>query len=105
MVLKITDANYESLFLNNKKPVIIDFWAQWCGPCKSVSAALENLALTYGEEVIIGEVDVDLNPELTSKFGVRNMPTVLFIKNDEIVDKQVGSTSQMVLEEKLKFMM
>ena len=102
MVLKITDANYEALFLDNKKPVIIDFWAQWCGPCKSVSAALENLSSTYKEEVVIGEVDVDLNPELTSKFGVRNMPTVLFIKNGEIVDKQVGSTSQMVLEGKLK---
>jgi thioredoxin 1 len=101
MELEITDKNFETLISNSSKPVVIDFYAAWCGPCKGVSAAIETMANEY-EEVLIGKVDVDVNPGLTSKFGVRNMPTVLYLKNGEILDKQVGATSKMVLEEKLK---
>lgn len=102
MTVEITDKNFETLVLNSSKPVVIDFWAQWCGPCKSVSASIDDMAEEYGEQVIIGKIDVDLNPNATSKFGVRNMPTVLYIKNGEVMDKQVGATSKTVLEEKLK---
>ncbi|MBL4669082.1 MAG: thioredoxin [Flavobacteriales bacterium] len=102
MTLELTDQNFESLLKNNTQPVVIDFWAQWCAPCKMVSIAIDALAKDYNGKAIIGKVDVDENPQLSSKFGVRNMPTILYIKNGEVVDKQVGSTSKLVLEEKLK---
>lgn len=102
MALEITDQNFETLVLNDTKPIVIDFWAQWCAPCKAVSASIDALAEDYKEQVLIGKVDVDINPGLSIKFGVRNMPTILFIKNGEVVDKQVGATSKLVLEEKLK---
>ena len=102
MALEITDKNFEILVLNSSKPVVIDFWAQWCGPCKTVSASIEAMAEEYEDQVVIGKVDVDINPELTSKFGIRNMPTVLYIKSGKIVGKHVGATSKVVLEEKLK---
>jgi thioredoxin 1 len=101
MELEITDKNFNTIISNSSKPVVIDFSAAWCGPCKGVSAAIETMANEY-EEVLIGKVDVDVNPGLTSKFGVRNMPTVLYLKNGEVLDKQVGATTKMVLEEKLK---
>ena len=102
MAFEITDKNFETLVLNSPKPVVIDFWAQWCGPCKTVSASIEVMSEEYKDQVVIGKVDVDVNPELTSKFGIRSMPTVLYMKNGEIVDKHVGATSKVILEEKLK---
>ncbi len=102
MTLELTDENFERLVTNSSKPAVIDFWAQWCAPCITVSAAIEILADDYKDSVIVGKVDVDLNSKVTSQFGVRNMPTVLFIKNGVVVDKHVGSTSRAVLEEKLK---
>ncbi len=102
MVQEITDLNFEEFILNNSQPIVLDFWARWCGPCKSVTAAIEVMAKEYEGEVVIGKVDVDTNPELTLKFGVRSMPTILYVKDGEVMDKQVGSTSKMVLEEKLK---
>ena len=105
MALKITDENYEKYLFNHSKPVVLDFWAQWCGPCKTVSDSIESLATEYGEKVIMGKIDVDANPKLTAMFGVRNMPTVLFVKNKEVLNKHVGSTSKLVLEEKLKLIL
>ena len=102
MAFEITDENFETLVLNNAKPVVLDFWAKWCGPCKIVSASIKSMAEKYEGEVIIGKVDVDVNPVLTSKFGIRSMPTVLYMKNGEIVDKYVGATTKVVLEERLK---
>jgi len=102
MALEITDKNFEALVLNSSKPAVLDFGAQWCGPCKTVNASIEAMAAEYGEQVVIGKVDVDINPELTSKFGVISMPTVLYLKNGEILAKHVGATSKVVLEEKLK---
>ena len=102
MTLEITDQNFETLVLNSSKPAIIDFWAQWCGPCKAVGTSIDTMSKEYEGEIVIGKVDVDTNPQLALKYGVRNMPTVLYLKDGIVVNKHVGSTSKMVLEEKLK---
>ena len=86
----ITDANYAEL-LEAGTPVVIDFSATWCGPCKKISPIIDELADEYEGKVVIGKCDVDDNDELTSRFGIRNVPTVLFIKNGEVVDKHVGA--------------
>ena len=82
--------------------MVVDFWATWCGPCKKVGPYIEELAEQYAEQAIIGKVDVDDNDELAMRFGVRNIPTILFIKDGQVVDKQIGAAAKNVLEEKLK---
>jgi len=101
MALEITDAGFEDL-LKSDKPIVIDFWAEWCGPCRMVGPIVEELADEYADKVIIGKVDVDNNDEITSKYGIRNIPTILFIKNGEVVDKQVGAAQKSVLAEKVE---
>ncbi len=101
MALEITDAGFEDL-LKSDKPLVIDFWAEWCGPCRMVGPIVEELAAEYEGKVTIGKVDVDNNDEITSKYGIRNIPTILFIKNGEVVDKQVGAAQKSVLAEKVE---
>ncbi|MBD8388539.1 thioredoxin [Dysgonomonas sp. BGC7] len=101
MALEITDASFEDL-LKSEKPLVIDFWAEWCGPCRMVGPIVEELADEYAGKVTIGKVDVDNNDEITSKYGIRNIPTILFIKNGEVVDKQVGAAQKSVLTEKVE---
>ncbi|WP_321334765.1 thioredoxin [uncultured Bacteroides sp.] len=101
MALEITDTNVEGV-LAEKKPVIIDFWAPWCGPCKMVGPIIEDLAKEYEGQVVIGKCNVDENTELPATYGIRNIPTVLFFKNGEVVDKQVGAVGKSAFEEKLK---
>lgn len=105
MALELTDANFAENVLNSDKPVIVDFWAVWCGPCRMVGPIVEELANDYGDKAVIGKLDVDNNPEIAQKYGIRNIPTILFMKNGEVVDKQVGAASKDVLEAKLKAMM
>lgn len=90
MALAITDSNFEEL-LASGKPVVVDFWATWCGPCKKIGPDIEALAEEYKEQAVIGKCDVEENDGLAMRFGVRNVPTVIFIKNGEVVDKQVGA--------------
>jgi len=102
MAFEITDANFETEVLKSPKVTMIDFWAEWCGPCRAITPIVEELAKEYDGRAIIGKLNVDENPEVTVKYGVRNIPTILFIKNGQVVDKQVGAVPKSVLEEKLK---
>lgn len=101
MILDITDYNFESIVLNNSKPIILDFWAPRCGPCKTLIPHLENLAVEYGKKVTIGKVNIDMNSELAIKFGIRSIPTILYLKDRAVLNKHIGATSKKILEEKL----
>ena len=105
MALELTDANFEETVLNSDKPALVDFWAVWCGPCRMVGPLVEEIANEYEGKAVVGKVDVDNNPETAAKYGIRNIPTILFMKGGEIVDKQVGAVSKDVLAQKLDAMM
>ncbi len=102
MALAITDANFEEIVLKSDKPVIIDLWAEWCGPCRMVGPIIEEMAVEFEGRAVIGKLDVDNNPATTSQYGIRNIPTILFFKNGEIADKQVGAVPKNVLVKKLE---
>ncbi|HJA87718.1 MAG TPA: thioredoxin [Candidatus Parabacteroides intestinavium] len=104
MALQITDANFNE-YANSGKPMVLDFWAEWCGPCRMVSPIIDELAQDYEGRVIIGKMDVDNNDEVVGQFGIRNIPTVLFLKNGEMVDKIVGATSKDKFVEKIEAML
>lgn len=105
MALELTDANFEENVLKSDKPALVDFWAVWCGPCRMVGPLVEEIANEYDGKAVVGKVDVDNNPETAAKYGIRNIPTILFMKGGEIVDKQVGAVSKDVLAQKLDAMM
>ena len=101
MAVEFTDANFEELALKSDKPVLVDFWAEWCGPCRMVGPIVEELANDYDGKAVIGKVNVDHNKEISAKFGIRNIPTIIFLKNGELVDKSVGAVPKNVLAEKI----
>ena len=101
MAVEVTDANFEELVLKSDKPVMLDFWAVWCGPCRMIAPIVEEMAEEYEGKAVIGKVDVDSNPEVAMKYGIRNIPTTLFVKNGEVADKQVGAAPKKVFTDKL----
>ena len=102
MALELTDANFDELVLKSDKPVLVDFWAEWCGPCRMVGPVVEELAKDYDGKAVIGKVNVDNNPGISMKFGIRYIPSLLYFKNGEIVDKQIGAVPKNVLAQKLE---
>lgn len=98
--VEITDKNFSDI-INSSQPVLVDFWAEWCGPCKMIAPVVEELASEYDGKAVIGKVDVDSNPEVSAKFGIRSIPTLLVFKNGEVVDKQIGAVPKNVLSQKL----
>ena len=101
MALEITDANFEELVLKSDKPVLVDFWAEWCGPCRMVGPVVEELSKDYEGKAVVGKVNVDSNSGISAKYGIRNIPTILFFKNGEVVEKHVGVAAKNVLADKL----
>ena len=102
MAIELTDANFDELVLKSDKPVLVDFWAEWCGPCRMVGPVVEELSKDYDGRALVGKVDVDSNPGISTKYGIRNIPTLLIFKGGEIVDKQVGAVPKSVLAGKLE---
>jgi len=98
--LEITDANFNEI-IQSEKPVLVDFWAEWCGPCRMIAPIVEELASDYDGKAVVGKVDVDSNPQMSAKFGIRSIPTLLVFKNGEVVDKQIGAVGKSILAEKL----
>lgn len=101
MALEVTDSNFQELVLDSDKPVIVDFWAEWCGPCRMVGPIVEEIGKEYEGKAVVTKLDVDSNPGISAKYGIRNIPTVLFFKNGEVADKQVGAVPKSVLTGKL----
>lgn len=101
-LVEFTDANFKKLVLKKKGVTVIEFWAEWCGPCRMVEPVIKELANDYGKKVTIGKLNVDLEPNVTQKYNIRSIPTILIFKDGEVVDKYVGVLTKKDLEEKIE---
>ena len=101
MAFEFTDANFQETALDNEGVAVVDFWAEWCGPCKMIGPVIDELATEYDGKVTVGKMNVDSNKDIPMKYGVRSIPTILILKNGELVDKHVGVTSKQALADKI----
>jgi thioredoxin 1 len=101
-MIDVTDANFDKEVLESKTPVLVDFWAEWCGPCRMVAPIVKEIGTEFEGRVVVAKLNVDDNPEVSNKFGIRNIPTILFFKNGQIVDKQVGAVPKNILLAKVE---
>lgn len=102
MALEMNDSNFETLALKSTQPVLVDFWAEWCGPCRMVGPIVEEISKEYEGRVVVGKLNVDHNPGISMKYGIRSIPTILILKDGEVVEKQVGAVPKSVLVQKLE---
>jgi thioredoxin 1 len=102
MSLEFTDANFQTTVMESDKLTVIDFWAEWCGPCRAIGPVIEELATQYEGKVNIGKVNVDVNPTLSMNFGITSIPAILFVKGGQVVDKQIGAVPKSVLDKKIQ---
>jgi thioredoxin 1 len=102
MALEFTDANFQQTVVESDKLSVIDFWAEWCGPCRAIGPVIEELAIQYEGKVNIGKVNVDVNPTLSTNFGITSIPAILFVKGGQVVDKQIGAVPKAVLDKKIQ---
>lgn len=102
MALEFTDANFQTEVIDNDKLTLVDFWAEWCGPCRAIGPVIEELSKEYSEKVKIGKVNVDNNPNVSVNYGITSIPAILFIKGGQVVDKQIGAVPKSVLEKKIQ---
>jgi thioredoxin 1 len=102
MAIELTDSNFEETVVKSGKPALVDFWAEWCGPCRMITPFVKEISEEFEGKAVVGKVDVDSNNGVAVKYGIRNIPTVLFFKDGVVVDKQVGATTKKVLVEKLQ---
>lgn len=100
-VVEITDANFDQLVLKSDQPVMVDFWALWCGPCKALAPALEEVAAAYSGKVVVGKMDVDQNPSTPQRYGIRGIPTLLIFKNGQVQEQIVGNVAREKIEKAL----
>ncbi len=102
MALEFTDANFQAEVLDSDKLSVIDFWAEWCGPCRAIGPVIEELSKEYDGKIKVGKVNVDVNPNLSVNYGITSIPAILFVKGGKIVDKQIGAVPKSVLEKKIQ---
>lgn len=102
MALELTDTNFQAEVIGSDKLSVVDFWAEWCGPCRAIGPVIEDLAKDYAGKIKVGKVNVDQNPQVSMNYGITSIPAILFIKGGQVVDKQVGAVPRSVLEKKIQ---
>jgi thioredoxin 1 len=102
MALEFTDSNFQTDVLQSDKLTVVDFWAEWCGPCRAISPIIEELSKQYNGKIKVGKVNVDHNPNVSINYGITSIPAILFIKDGKVVDKQIGAVPKSILEKKIQ---